>query len=130
MSTLEERQPTAPAKTIEVFDNPHPDHTYLVESVTDEFTCICPLTGQPDFATIRVRYAPGAKCFELKSFKLYLWSFRDEGHFHEDVTNQIMADLRDALIPVWLEVRGDFHTRGGIATTVTARCGEKPAGLN
>jgi len=129
MSTLEERQPTVSSKTIEFFENPHPAHTYLVESETKEFTCVCPLTGQPDFATIRIRYAPGAKCFELKSLKLYLWSFRNESHFHEDVTNKIMADLRDVLDPIWLEVCGDFNIRGGIATTVTARCGKRPAEL-
>ncbi len=116
-------------RELETFPNPRPDHQYLVESVTPEFTCVCPKTGQPDFATIRVRYAPGPRCFELKSFKLYLWSFRDEGHFHEDVTNRILADLVAAVEPVWMEVRGEFHVRGGVATTVTARHGQRPAGL-
>ncbi|RMH01592.1 MAG: NADPH-dependent 7-cyano-7-deazaguanine reductase QueF [Planctomycetota bacterium] len=114
---------------IEVFPNPHPDRTYLVESVAPEFTCLCPRTGQPDFATIRVRYAPGKSCFELKSFKLFLGSFRNEGHFHEDVTNRILAELVAAVDPVWMEVRGEFHVRGGIATTVTVRHGTLPAAL-
>ncbi len=126
MSTLDPRQPTTPQKEIECFENPRPGAMYLVESVTSEFTCVCPVTGQPDFATIRVRYAPGPRCFELKSYKLYLWSFRDEGHFHEDVTNRILADLVDATDPVWMEVRGEFNLRGGIGTTVTARHGQLP----
>lgn len=115
---------------LETFENPHPDHDYMVESVTPEFTCVCPLSGQPDFATIRVRYVPGPRCFELKSFKLYLWSFRNEGHFHEDVTNRILAKLVAALEPVWMEVRGEFNVRGGMATTVSARNGELPPSLH
>lgn len=118
-----------PQRTIETFPNPRPGAHYLVESVTPEFTCVCPRTGQPDFATLRVRYVPGPRCFELKSFKLYLWSFRDEGHYHEDATNRILADLVAAVEPVWMEVRGEFHVRGGIATTVTARHGALPAAL-
>ncbi len=115
---------------IETFPNPRPDQDYLVESVTPEFTCVCPKTGQPDFATIRVRYVPDSSCFELKSFKLYLWSFRQEGHFHEDVSNQILADLVAAVAPIWMEVRGEFHVRGGVATTVTVRHGTRPASLD
>ncbi len=130
MSTLEPRQPTQPGKSLECFDNPRPGSSYLVECVTHEFTCLCPVTGQPDFASVRVRYVPAARCFELKSFKQYLWSFRDEGHFHEDVTNLILADLVAALEPQWLEVRGEFNVRGGIATTVTARHGERPQSLD
>ena len=118
-----------PARPIETFPNPHPGAVYLVESLTPEFTCVCPKTGQPDFAVLRIRYAPGPRCFELKSLKLYLHGFRDEGHFHEDVTNRILADLVAACAPVWMEVRGEFHARGGIATTVTARHGTRPAGL-
>lgn len=129
MSTLEPRTPKQPSKQIECFPNPRPDSLYQVESVTREFTCNCPATGQPDFATIRVRYAPGERCFELKSFKLYLWSYRNEGHYHEDVTNRILADLVLATDPVWMEVRGEFNIRGGIATTVTARHGQRPDGL-
>jgi 7-cyano-7-deazaguanine reductase len=129
MSTLEPRQPTQPSKTIECFPNPRPDALYQIESVTREFTCNCPATGQPDFATIRVRYAPGPHCYELKSFKQYLWSYRNEGHYHEDVTNRILADLVAVTEPVWMEVRGEFNMRGGIATTITARFGTRPNGL-
>ena len=115
---------------LETFPNPHPQRRYLVESVTHEFTCVCPKTGQPDFATLRFRYVPGPRCVELKSLKLYLWGFRDEGHFREDVTNRILEDFVGAADPVWLEVRGDFNMRGGIATTVTARHGALPAELD
>jgi 7-cyano-7-deazaguanine reductase len=93
-----------------------------------EFTCLCPLTGQPDFATIRIRYVPAKLCVELKSLKLYLWSFRNEGAFHERVTNEICDDLVRALKPRWLEVEGDFLVRGGIGTVITARHGRRPAG--
>ena len=91
-----------------------------------EFTCVCPMTGQPDFATIRIKYVPAEKCVELKSLKLYLWSFRDEGTFHEAVTNRICDDLVAALQPRWVEVMGDFTVRGGIHTVVTARQGTRP----
>jgi 7-cyano-7-deazaguanine reductase len=111
---------------IETFPNPRPGRAYLIESVTHEFTCLCPRTGQPDFATLRIRYVPAALCFELKSLKIYLWKFRQEGNFHEDVTNRILDDLVIALAPDWLEVRGEFAVRGGIATTVTARHGACP----
>ncbi|MCH2101315.1 MAG: preQ(1) synthase [Planctomycetes bacterium] len=129
MSTLDKRTPTQPSMEIECFPNPRANSLYQIESVTREFTCNCPATGQPDFATIRVRYVPGPRCFELKSFKLYLWSYRNEGHYHEDVTNRILADLVAATDPVWMEVRGEFSIRGGIATTVTARHGARPEGL-
>jgi len=115
---------------LETFPNPCPERAFLIESVTHEFTCNCPKTGQPDFATIRLRYVPGPRCVELKSLKLYLWGFRDEGHFHEDVTNRILDTLAGACEPVWMEVRGEFNVRGGIATTITARCGERPASLD
>jgi len=115
---------------LETFPNPHPGRSYLVESVTHEFTCVCPKTAQPDFGTLRVRYVPDKRCVELKSLKLYLWGFRDEGHFHEDVTNRILGDLVGACEPTWMEVRGEYRTRGGIATTVTARHGELPAELD
>lgn len=114
---------------LETFPNPRPGRAFLVESVTPEFTCVCPRTGQPDFAVLRLRYVPGPRCVELKSLKLYLWSFREEGHFHEDVTNRILDDLVALLEPVWMEVRGEFHVRGGIATTVTARHGHWPGEL-
>jgi len=114
------------APGIETFVNPRPGRAYLVESVTPEFTCVCPRTGQPDFATLRIRYVPGPRCYELKSLKLYLGAFRQEGHFHEDVVNRILDDLVRLLDPIWMEVRGEFHVRGGIATTVTARQGRRP----
>jgi 7-cyano-7-deazaguanine reductase len=87
------------------------------------------MTGQPDFATMRIRYVPSGLCVELKSLKLYLWSFRDEGHFHEDVTNRILDDLVEATEPRWMEVTGDFYVRGGIRTLVRATHGERPAHL-
>ena len=114
---------------LETFANPYPDRDYDVRMECPEFTCVCPMTGQPDFATIRIRYVPAARCVELKSLKLYLWSFRAEGTFHEAVTNRICDDLARALEPRWLEVTGDFAVRGGIHTVVTARHGERPPGV-
>ena len=102
----------------------------MIESVTHEFTCMCPVTGQPDFAALRIRYVPDRTCVELKSLKLFLWGFRDEGHFHEDVTNLILDTLVGACSPTWREVRGEFNTRGGIATTITTRHGQAPAALD
>ncbi|MBC8370459.1 MAG: NADPH-dependent 7-cyano-7-deazaguanine reductase QueF [Planctomycetes bacterium] len=113
----------------EVFDNPRPGRHFMIESVTHEFTCNCPMTGQPDFATLRFRTVPGEKCVELKSLKLFLWSFRNEGHFHEDVTNRILDQIVAAIDPVFLEVRGEFNVRGGISTVITVRHGELPATL-
>ena len=112
--------PTQPSKTLETFPNPHPDNDYVVTITSPEFTCLCPMTGQPDFATITVEYAPGERCVELKAFKLYLWSFRDEGHFHEDVTNIILNDIVEATDPRRITVEGDFNVRGGIRTVVRA----------
>ncbi len=91
-----------------------------------EFTCVCPRTGQPDFATIRIRYVPGPRCIELLSLKLYLWSFREEGVFHEDVVNRILDDLVAACAPRYMSVTGDFNVRGGIHTVVTADHGRAP----
>ncbi|MEE9218941.1 MAG: preQ(1) synthase [Acidobacteriota bacterium] len=107
------------SKEIETFDNPHPDRDYLISFDCPEFTCLCPRTGQPDFATIRIRYVPHRRCVELKSLKLYLWSYRDEGAFHEAVTGKILNDLITALDPRWMRVVGDFYVRGGIHTIVT-----------
>ncbi len=118
-----------PRPALETFENPRPGRAFLVESLTPEFTCVCPRTGQPDFAVLRLRYVPGPLCVELKSLKLYLQSFRNEGHFHEDVVNRILDDLVAVLDPVWAELRGEFHVRGGIATTVTARHGRRPPEL-
>ena len=91
-----------------------------------EFTCVCPMTGQPDFATFTISYVPGPKIVELKSLKLYLWSYRQEGTFHEDVTNRIMNDFVAAARPRWIEVIGDFMVRGGIKTEVRATAGKRP----
>ena len=110
--------PTKPTRTLETFANPNPQRSYEICMECPEFTCLCPMTGQPDFATIRVRYVPGDLCVELKSLKLYLWSFRDEGAFHEAVTNQICDDLVAALSPRRLTVEGDFMVRGGIHTVI------------
>jgi 7-cyano-7-deazaguanine reductase len=111
---------TQPQRELETFPNQHPQRRYVVKLETDEFTAVCPMTGQPDFATIRVEYIPNQRIVESKSFKLYLWSFRNEGIFHEHVTNVILDDLVEALDPHWCKVTGEFSVRGGIAITVTA----------
>jgi len=116
--------PTKPSRALETFPNPEPKRDYTIEFTCPEFTCVCPKTGQPDFATITIRYTPGRTCVELKSLKLYLWSFRDEGHFHEAVTNRILNDLVAAVKPRRMEVVGDFRIRGGIHTVVTASHGK------
>jgi 7-cyano-7-deazaguanine reductase len=118
--------PTKPARTLEAVANPHPDRDYEVTMALPEFTCLCPVTGQPDFATIRIRYVPDQHLVELKSLKLYMWSYRDEGAFHEDVTNRILNDLVAAIRPRWAEVTGDFNVRGGIKTDVRAAYGKRP----
>lgn len=109
-----------PTKSLETFPNPNPDRDYEIRISSPEFTCLCPRTGQPDFATIRIVYVPDASCVELKSLKLYLWSFRDEGHFHEAVTNRILDDLVAATQPRRMRVEGVFRIRGGIETVVAA----------
>jgi 7-cyano-7-deazaguanine reductase len=111
---------TTPSKTLDSFPNPKPDRDYLIRFETHEFTCLCPKTGQPDFATVRVEYVPDRICVELKSWKLYLWSYRDEGAFHEAVINRILDDLVAAVHPRRARVEGDFNLRGGIHTTVVA----------
>jgi 7-cyano-7-deazaguanine reductase len=113
--------PTRPTKNLESFPNPAPGRDYEIRFECPEFTCLCPRTGQPDFGTIRIRYTPNELCVELKSLKLYLWSFRDEGHFHEAVTNRILDDLVLLLAPRTMTVEGDFLIRGGIHTVVEAR---------
>jgi 7-cyano-7-deazaguanine reductase len=113
--------PTKPSKELETFPNPRPGRDYEISMECPEFTCVCPRTGQPDFATIRIRFMPDQLCIELKSLKLYLWSFRDEGAFHEDVINRILDDLVRACRPKSITVVGDFNIRGGIHTTVTAQ---------
>jgi 7-cyano-7-deazaguanine reductase len=104
---------------LETFANPRPEREYEINMECPEFTCVCPRTGQPDFATIRISYVPDKLCVELKSLKLYLWSYRNEGTFHEAVVNQILDDLVEACRPKKLQVTGDFNVRGGIHTTVT-----------
>jgi 7-cyano-7-deazaguanine reductase len=115
--------PSSPSRSLETFPNPNPERDYQIAFECPEFTCVCPLTGQPDFATIRIRYVPDRLCVELKSLKLYLWSYRNEGAFHEKVTNTICDDLAAALSPRALEVIGDFNVRGGIHTVVRATHG-------
>ena len=111
---------TTPTKSLDTFPNPHPGRDYVITFDTTEFTCLCPLTGQPDFAHIVIEYIPDEMCVELKSLKLYLWSYRDEGAFHEDVTNQILDDVIAAVRPRWAKIVGDWNIRGGIRTIVTA----------
>ena len=118
--------PTKPTTKLEVVPNPHPDRDYEVSMAVPEFTCLCPMTGQPDFATIRIRYVPDQHLVELKSLKLYMWSYRNEGAFHEDVTNRILNDFVAASRPRWAEVTGDFNVRGGIKTEIRAVYGKKP----
>ena len=110
---------TRPSKQLDTFANPRRGRDYHIAFECPEFTCVCPLTGQPDFATIFIDYVPDELCVELKSLKLYLWSYRDEGAFHEAVTNQICDDLVAAIHPRSITVTGKFMVRGGIATTVT-----------
>ncbi|MGZ8479550.1 MAG: preQ(1) synthase [Candidatus Binatia bacterium] len=105
---------------LETFVNPRPERDFEINMECPEFTCVCPRTGQPDFATIRITYVPDKICLELKSLKLYLWSYRNQGAFHEAVTNKILDDLVAACKPRQMTVVGDFNVRGGIHTTVTA----------
>ena len=122
---LAPRKVTAPSRTLATFPNPNPERDYEIRFECPEFTCLCPMTGQPDFATIRIAYVPDQTCVELKSLKLYLWSYRNEGAFHEAVTNRILDDLVSALGPRRCEVTGDFLVRGGIHTVVIARHPDK-----
>ena len=109
---------TQPTRELETFDNPKPERDYEIRMECPEFTCVCPKTGQPDFATMRLRYIPDRTCLELKSIKLYLWSYRDEGAFHEAVTNRILDDFVAACSPRWMQLEADFYVRGGIHTVV------------
>lgn len=115
-----------PTRQLEAFPNHNPGRRYVVTLTTDEFTCVCPATGQPDFATITIRYIPDKNIVESKSLKLYLASYRDEGVFHEHVTNTILDDLVQAIDPIWIEVTGAFRVRGGIGITVVAAHEKKP----
>ena len=112
--------PSEPSKKLENFPNPYPNRDYEIAFECPEFTCVCPKTGQPDFATLRIRYVPDRLCVELKSLKLYLWSYRNEGHFHEEVTNLILDDLVRSTQPRRMSIEGDFYIRGGIHTVVRA----------
>jgi 7-cyano-7-deazaguanine reductase len=111
---------TKPSKTLESFDNPDTERNYTIRIRIPEFTCLCPKTGQPDFAEIFVEYVPDRHCVELKSLKLYIWSFREQGAFHEAVTNQILDDLVEAIQPRFMRVKAQFNVRGGIYTSVIA----------
>jgi len=118
--TLLGKKNAQPGKTLETFPNHHPGRDYVVTLKTDEFTCVCPATGQPDFAALTIRYIPDQRILESKSLKLYLWSYRNQGVFHEHVSNVILDDLVAALAPRWCEVVAEFAVRGGIAITVQA----------
>lgn len=124
--------PSQASKQLETFPNPNPDRDYEIKFDCPEFTCLCPKTGQPDFATLHISYVPDRTCVELKSLKLYLWSYRNEGAFHEAVTNRILDDLVAAVKPRRMELLADFYVRGGIHTTVRVRYPEgfsaSPAG--
>lgn len=119
----------ADASLLECFDNPAADRVYVIEHVAEEFTSLCPKTGHPDFGAVTLRYAPGDRCVELKSLKLYLQAYRNEGVFYEKVTNLIADDLHEAMAPRWMLVRTDWQGRGGIRSTITVERGEKPAGV-
>lgn len=109
---------TQPSKNLETFDNPQPGRDYTIRFDVPEFTCLCPKTGQPDFATFQIEYVPAKLCVELKSLKLYMWSFREEGAFHEAITNSILNDIVNAIQPNFIRIRGEFNVRGGIYTSV------------
>ena len=115
------RPTEATSDTLESFPNPSPENDYVIRIRVPEFTCLCPMTGQPDFATLHIEYVADEVCVELKSLKLYVWSFREVGAFHEAVTNQILDDLSGMLKPRFLRVTAEFHVRGGIYTTVSAQ---------
>ena len=117
--------PSKPRSTLDTFVNPNPDRDYLIHMEIPEFTCLCPKTGQPDFATLFLDYIPDKKCVELKSLKLYVWSYRNEGAFHEAVTNRILDDLVRATSPRFMRMTARFYVRGGIFTTVTAEHAKK-----
>jgi 7-cyano-7-deazaguanine reductase len=111
---------TQPSRALETFPNPAPERDYTIRMTMPEFTCLCPKTGQPDFATLKLEYVPHERCVELKALKLYIWSFRDRGTFHEAVTNEILKDLVTATDPRFMRLTAEFFVRGGIYTTVVA----------
>lgn len=118
--------PSVPQNHVDTFPNPRKDRVYVIEFTCPEFTCICPKTGQPDFATMKITFVPDKLCIELKSLKLYLWSYRNTGTFHEKLTNKILDDLVSATHPRYIKVVGDFFVRGGIHTVITVEHGKKP----
>lgn len=111
---------TLPSKDLDTFPNPQPGRDYTIRISVPEFTCLCPKTGQPDFAEIAIEYVPNALCVELKALKLYMWAFREQGAFHEAVTNEILDDLVKAINPNFIRIRAEFNVRGGIYTTIIA----------
>ena len=119
----------ADPKLLETFVNPHPQRDYLIEHQVREFTSLCPVTGQPDFGIITIQYAPAGTCIELKSLKLYLQGFRNEGIFYEDVTNVILGVLATACAPKWMRIRTSWTVRGGIQSVITAQHGTRPTGV-
>jgi 7-cyano-7-deazaguanine reductase len=112
--------PSRPSKQLQTFPNPAPERDYRIRMEIPEFTCLCPMTGQPDFATLTLDYVPDRACVELKSLKLYVWSYRDQGAFHEAVTNKILGDLVSAIAPRYMKLEARFNVRGGIYTSVIA----------
>ena len=127
---MAKRSPTTPNKTLDVFPNQAPQRDFQIHIQIPEFTCLCPMTGQPDFATLFLDYVPDKKCVELKSLKLYTWSFRNEGAYHEKVTNQILDDIVKAIAPRFARLTAKWYVRGGIFTNVVAehrKKGWKPA---
>ena len=111
---------TQPSSELDAFDNPNPERDYTIHIDTPEFTCLCPLTGQPDFASIEIQYVPDKLCLELKALKLYFWSYRDHGAFHEAVTNKILSDLVSAIAPRFMRINAEFNVRGGVYTRIVA----------
>jgi 7-cyano-7-deazaguanine reductase len=110
--------PSQPSRELETFPNPAPQRDYTIRMSLPEFTCLCPLTGQPDFARLKLEYVPDQRCIELKSLKLYIWSFRDRGAFHEAIANEILSHLAGAVTPRFMRLEARFNVRGGIGTTV------------
>ena len=117
--------PSKPSKRLATFSNPSPQRDYRIHMEIPEFTCLCPQTGQPDFATLYLDYVPDRTCVELKSLKLYIWSYRNQGTFHEAVTNRILDDLAEATQPRYMRLTAKFYVRGGIFTTVVAETRKK-----
>ena len=109
---------TQPSKDLDSFENPRPGRDFTIRIDVPEFTCLCPMTGQPDFATITIEYVPNELCVELKALKLYMWSFREQGAFHEAITNEILDDMVKLISPNFMRIRAEFNVRGGLYTTV------------